>query len=206
MRNLLKLAALALCFFSLSPRPCAAADGASEKERLTGILEAVCAVQDCSKTLNPYNHEDAKEIMTNSAYIIYNTNYEELKKYNDSLKNKAPENSLLVPAKWVDSAVCRYYGFEPGKRPELRKAAEKLAPNGFYTVAISDPGAADYEIKQVETLKNGLLRASGENMDGSPFRAYFGKSNCGGKPHWVLLRAVDMTPAEEDEQFHPELD
>ncbi len=55
-------------------------------------------------------------------------------------------------------------------------------------------------------MKNGIMRVSGTSMYEEPFRAYFGKSNCGGKPHWVLLREVDMRSYEENDDFQAPLE
>lgn len=111
------------------------------------------------------------------------------------------ENTLLVTPQAVENAVCTYYGYSIAHNPELQKAAEEQSKYGFYAVNASDPGIVEYEIKKIEVLKNGILRASGEGMDGEPFNAYFAKSNCGGKAHWVLLRVVDLHPFEESDDF-----
>lgn len=194
---------LFVCLCQLQPSFCCAAAGEAmpDKSQLQSLLHAICGVGECDKVLNPHNPQDADEIISHGAYIVYNRDYDKLEKYNAKLKARRGEGELLVPAKWVDDAVCKYYGFDLTNYPELNKAAKKLFKNGHFTVGASDPGIADFEIEKMKLLKNGTLRASGKMEGEDPFVAYFGISNCGGKPHWAPIRVVYTNPTEESEQF-----
>ncbi len=102
----------------------------------------------CSKTLNPNIPQEANEIITNSVYIVYSTDYEKLEKYNVPLKAMGIESSMLIPPKWVEDAVCKYYGLSISKYPELQKAAEEQSRYGFYPVGLGDAGVASYKVEK----------------------------------------------------------
>ena len=201
MARLIKILTFALICLSFSQSIHAAGTAQQEKKSFETILQTLCAVGSCYRSLNPNISQDARDIISNSVLIVYNTNYEALEKFNAPLKSMGIENSLLIPAQAVDNALCSYYGYSVNQYPELQKAAQEQAPQGFYTVGMSDAGIAEYEINKLEVLKNGVMRASGTGIDGVPFNAYFSKSNCGGKAHWVLLRLVELQPYEESEDF-----
>lgn len=202
MKGLIKMA-LVFCLFCAGTVNAAPNNSQKDIELFSDLLYGRCSVGNCDGRLDPNDPKDAGAMITNAAYIIYNADSDKLMKYNAPLKNMGIENAVLIPQKWLEDAVCKYYGHSIGKYPELQKALEEQAKNGFYTLGVSDAGEPVYEIEKLELLKNGVMRASGTSVfdEDQPFRAYFGKSNCGGKPHWVLLRVVDLKPNEESEDY-----
>lgn len=207
MKSFIKVVFLIAFYLVFSGQLQAAANTSQQdKDYFARLLYAVCSVGNCSRTLNPNIPQEANEIISNSVYIVSNIDYEKVEKYNAPLKNMGIEGALLIPTKWVEDAVCTYYGLSINKNPELQKAAEEQSKYGFYPVVVGDAGEAIFEIEKLEMLKNGVMRVSGTGIDDEPFRAYFGKSNCGGKPHWVLLREIDMKPYEENENFQSPLE
>lgn len=204
MKRLLGSAIFTALFLLAASTTFAAASAPDQsKEYLEELIAAVCGIGPCDKTLYPANPEDASEIIQGSVYMAMNSNYGQIEKFNAPLKGMGIESALLVPPKMVADAVCKYYGYSIDKYPELQKAVEEKAPNGFYVAGIGDPGVGGYSVKKVEILKNGLLRARGTIYeDDDTFRAYFAKTSCGGKPHWALLRVVSETPNEEAEYFN----
>lgn len=202
----MKKVSVALAFFLIWQvmAVVSAADTAQdEREYLQNLLHGLCSIGSCDKTLNPHAPKEAEEIIRNAAYIIYNTQYDKLAKYNEPLRKMGIENAMLIPPKWVEDAVCEYYGFDINRIPELQKAAEEQARFGFYAMGASDGALAGYEIEKIDLLKNGILRASGQTLEEESFIAYFGKSTCGGKTHWTPLRVVDPVPLEESANFSP---
>lgn len=197
---------IAFCLAFSSPAYAAGANSQQDKDFFASLLHAVCGVGNCGKTLNPNIPQEANEIISNSAYIVANVDYAKVEKYNEPLKKMGIENSLLIPTQWVENAVCKYYGYTISKYPELQKAAEEQGKYGFYPTVVGDAGAGGFEVEKMELMKNGIMRVSGVGIDDEPFRAYFAKSNCGGKPHWVFLREVDMNPYEESEDFQAPLE
>lgn len=207
MRKIITCFVLVMACLAFSSNIKAAANNSQqEKDFFASLLYAVCSVGSCDKTLNPNIPQEANEIITNSAYIVSNVDYAKVEKFNEPLKKMGIESSMLIPTQWVEDAVCKYYGHTVSKYPELQKAAEEQGKYGFYPTVVGDAGEAMYEIEKMELMKNGIMRVSGTTINDEPFRAYFGKSNCGGKPHWVLLREVDMKPYEENEDFQPPLE
>lgn len=193
------LALVSLCLIV----PCNTYGAASQQDKdyLGGLLDAMCSASDCGRTLNPNIPQEAREIISNCSYLVYNTSYDRLEKFNAPLKAMNIEGVMLIPSKWVEDALCKYYGLSLASYPELGKAAEEQGKYGFYPVGASDGGEASYSVEKVEIMKNGILRASGTALGDEPFVAYFAKSTCGGKPHWVPLRVVDVKPSEESEYF-----
>lgn len=205
MKQIIKYFVWAIAFLSFSTNLLAADNGQNEKEYLTRLLEDMCGVGNCDKRLNPYIPQEAEEIISNSSYLVFNSEYATLEKYNAPLKSMGIESAMLVPPQMVEAAVCKYYGLSISANPELQKAAEEQGKYGFYIVNMGDPGVSDFEIEKVDLLKNGILRVAGTRMGEEPFKAYFTSSNCGGQPHWVLLRVVEVNPVEESDDFQFQL-
>lgn len=207
MSKILQTALLcASCLILAAPCIAEGAGGSLNKEYFEKMLDKVCNAGDCSQPRTPDSPEGARSLLTDSSYLLYNSARESVEKYNEPLKKMGIKGALLIPAQNVENALCQYYGYAIARHPALQKAAQELAPHGFYTVGASDGGINDYAIEKMDMLKNGILRVSSKIMDESPFKAYFGKSGCGGKQHWVLLRIIDLRPAEEEEYYKSPFD
>lgn len=181
------------CILLAAPCLAASGGGSPNKDYFEKILNSVCNTSDCSRQWQPNNPENARELLTTASYLFYNVSREKVEKYNAPLKKMGIEGVLFIPSQIVENTLCQYYGYDIARHPALQKAAQELAPHGFYTVSASDGGIDDYTIDRMEIQKNGVLRVNGKIMDETPFTAYFGQSGCGGKKHWVLLRVVDQS-------------
>lgn len=168
-------------------------------------LTNLCMIANCEKRPNPHIQQDAADIINRSVILAYYDNSDKVAAYNRPLKDMKIENFYFVPQVLVEKAVCKYYGFNLPDYEELQKAAdEKILAGSAYPLGIGDPGLTNFNVQNMQILKNGLLRVEGTDDVGdgaASFIGYFKKSICGGKEHWVLLKLVYTDQEEEKDDF-----
>lgn len=198
MKIWLAIAALFLVF-------AAPAQGASSnvgKEYFENILTRLCQIGPCNERPNPWREDEAADIVGNSVILAYQDDAQKIDEFNRPLREMGVEYGALVPAKQVEEAICRYYGFTQGAYEELNKAAERRKFSGdFYYLGPGDPGIVEFRVEKIDHLKNGLVRVNGISGEDEPFKAFFKKANCGGQEHWVPLKLVFTNIPEEADDF-----
>lgn len=199
MKTWLAIAALAIFLLP------ALAQGATSnvgKEYYENMLTRLCQIGPCAERPNPYREEDAADIIGNAVILAYYDDPEKLGEFNRPLREMGVEYGALVPAKQVEDAVCKYYGFTQANYEALVKAAERRKFSGeFYYLGPGDPGLVEFRADKVDHLKNGLVRVNGVTGDDEPFKAFFKKSNCGGQEHWVPIKLIFTNIPEEADDF-----
>lgn len=100
----------------------------------------------------------------------------------------------LVPEKFVETAICKYYGFEAEKYAELENVLERESYGKYYLFHNYFDGIfPKYKINTIIKIDKDLLKVKGiqESEDGNtPFIAYFLDKKCKGKNYWVLIRVI----------------
>lgn len=198
------IAAFLVCL--LFPCGSMAADGQLKNANayFETILNKLCTIGTCERRPDPNVPHEAKDILFNSLCLANIDNSDKLNAYNESLRKMKVEGGWIIPQALVDKAVCKYYGYTIAKHENLAKLAqEKMFTNGFYFLGAGDPSGPDLSVTKVEPMKNGLILVTGVNEmePGGPFTAYFTKSNCGGREHWVFYSLRYKSNPEENDDF-----
>lgn len=155
----------------------------------------------------PYpNLMDSSNIIGTGIYLAYFDSADYLEKYNRPLHSMGINGDLIIPEKFVNMAVCKYYDYTVSKHDTLTNAAEKeqFSEGYYFLKQEGDSNPVDFKIDEVFLQKNGLLCAIGTERN-EPFKAFFKKATCGGKPHWVLL-SIYYTDLEEEKDDFRELE
>lgn len=175
---------------------------APHRETFENLLSSFCSAVACGERPSPFTEQGAREIVSDSLNLtVANADYA-LKVFNEPLLGMNV-GAMFVPEKDLTASICKYYGFTLSEYDRLEEAAQnaRVAP-GFYVARVNEPKKVNFKVNDVIVLKNGLTVVTGmEGEDAAPFRAYFKKSGCGGKPHWVLLKFINLKIPEESDDF-----